>query len=80
MVLGEEFLKAKFGVRAAVCVTFFWLVGGEVRGQCSRNLVLSLKLPSSTWVEALDPVEVISGDLSLQQLEAGFRFPVGNWS
>ena len=31
------------------CVTFFWLVGGEVTGWCSRNLELSLKLPSSTW-------------------------------
>ena len=31
--------------------------GGEVTGRCSRNLVLSLKLPSSTWVGALVPVE-----------------------
>ena len=31
------------------CVqTFFWLVGDEVTGWCSRNLVLSLKSPSST--------------------------------
>ena len=30
--------------------TFFRLVGDEVTGWCSRNLVLSLKLPSSTWV------------------------------
>ena len=42
MVFREEFLKAKFGVRAAGCVTFFWLVGGEVTGWYSRNLVLSL--------------------------------------
>ena len=41
--------------------TFFWLVGGEVTGQCSRNLVLSLKLPSSTWVEALVPTEELKG-------------------
>ena len=26
------------------------MVGGEVRGRSSRHLVLSLKLPSSTWV------------------------------
>ena len=29
MVFREEFLKAKFGVRAAQCTTFFLLVGGE---------------------------------------------------
>ena len=28
----ETFLQAKFGVRAAGCVTFFWLVGGEQGG------------------------------------------------
>ena len=40
------------------CVqTFFWLVSGEVTGWCSRNLVLSLKLPSSTWVGPLVPTE-----------------------
>ena len=44
-------------MRAVWCVTFFWLVGGEVTGRCSRNLVLSLKLPSSTWVGALVPAE-----------------------
>ena len=38
-------------------VAFFWLVAGEVTGWFSRNLVLSLKLPSSTWVGALVPVE-----------------------
>ena len=36
--------KAKFGVRAAGCVMGCWW------GECSRNLVLSLKLSSSTWV------------------------------
>ena len=41
--------KAKFGVMAVGCVTFFWLVDGEVTGWCSRNLVLSLKLTSSIW-------------------------------
>ena len=29
----------------------------EVSGMCSRNLVLSLKLPSSTWVVASVPRE-----------------------
>ena len=49
--------NAKSGVRAAGCVTFFWPVGGDVTWWCSRNLVLSLKLPSSTWVRALVPAE-----------------------
>ena len=30
MVFREECLKAKFGMRAAGCRTYFWLVGGEV--------------------------------------------------
>ena len=30
----------------------FWLVGGEATELCSRSLVFSLKLPSSTWVGA----------------------------
>ena len=34
----EEFLKATFGVRAAGCMTFFWLVGSEVAEWCFRNL------------------------------------------
>ena len=45
MVFSEEFLKAKFGVRAAGCMTFFLLVGGEVIGRCSRNL--NLLVPAS---------------------------------
>lgn len=36
---------------------FFWLVGGEVPGPCSRNRVLSLELPSCTSVPALVPAE-----------------------
>ena len=40
-----------------LCADLFRLVGGEITGQCSRNLVLSLKLPSSTWVGALVPTE-----------------------
>ena len=40
------------------CVqTFFCLVGGEVIGQCSRNCVLSLELPSCMSVPALVPAE-----------------------
>ena len=36
-VFREEFLKAEFGVRAAGCGTFFWLVGDEVTRWCSRT-------------------------------------------
>ena len=57
VVFREELLKAKFGVRPAGCVTFFWLEGGEVTGWSFRNLVLSLKLPSSSWVVALVLIE-----------------------
>lgn len=53
----KEFLKAKFGVRVAGCVSFFGLVGGEIMGWCSGHLVLSLKLPSSLWARALVPLE-----------------------
>ena len=53
LVFREVFI-GKFGVRAAGCVTFFWLVD-EVTGHYSRNLVPSRKLPSSTWVGALVP-------------------------
>ena len=46
----ESFI-AKFGVRAAGhAVVFFQVVDGEVPKQCSKNLALSPKLPSSTWV------------------------------
>ena len=66
----KEFLKKNFH-GGLLSVSFFWLVGGEVTGWCSRNLslqpsgckqsgvqvlVLSLKLPSSTWVRVLVPV------------------------
>ena len=51
VISGPRKQKATFGVRVAGFVALFdWLV---VRQQlCSRNLVLSLKLPSSTWVGA----------------------------
>ena len=41
--------------------TFFWLVGGEVTEWSSKNLVLSMKSSSSTWVEALVPAEKLKG-------------------
>ena len=50
MVFREKFSKAKFRVRAEEPVTLFSLVGEEVMGRCSRNPVLSLKLPSPSWV------------------------------
>ena len=36
------------------------MIESEVTGQRSSNLVLSLKLPSSTWVGALAPTEELS--------------------
>ena len=36
--LGEEFLWAEFGGEVCGCVTFLWLVGGELTGWWSRNL------------------------------------------
>lgn len=36
-------------------LTSFWLVGGEVTGWCSRNLVLNLKLTCSTWLGTFVP-------------------------
>ena len=57
--LGKSFYRPKFGMRVAGCMTPpDWWVSGEVTGQYSRNLVLSLKLPSSTCVGALVPTEV----------------------
>ena len=58
MIFREKYLNAKFGARASGCVTFLWLVDSEVRGWCSRNLVFSVKSPSSTWVGALVPTEL----------------------
>ena len=49
VITGPQKQKATFGVRAAGFVT---LIGGEAAELCSRNLVFSLKLPSSTWVGA----------------------------
>lgn len=62
----------KFGRRTEGCITFHILVGSEVTGWGSRNLdnqpsgfnqsgvlvlMLSLKLPSSSWAGVLVPVE-----------------------
>ena len=44
VITGSQKQKATFGVRAAGFVT---LIGGEAAELCSRNLVLSLKLPFS---------------------------------
>ena len=55
VITGPQKQEATFGVRAAGFVTFFlflFLAGGEATELCSRNLVFSLKLPSSTWVVA----------------------------
>ena len=40
-----------------LCVDFPWLFSGDVTVRCFRDLVLSLKLPSSTWMGALVPTE-----------------------
>lgn len=53
--VGGEVSIGKIWCEGWGCVTFFWLVGGEIAGWCSRNVVLRLKLPSSTWLEALVP-------------------------
>ena len=57
VITGTRKQAATFGVRAAGFVTFFFfLVGGEAIELCSRNLVFSLKLSSSTWMGA--PVDL----------------------
>ena len=54
------------------CVqTFFWLIGGEVTGQRSRTPVLSLKLPSSTWVGTLVPAEELKDIVIALEEEPG---------
>ena len=50
IIIGLQKQKANFRMRAAMCVVFFRLLGGETTEWCSRNLVLSLKLSYSTWV------------------------------
>ena len=41
------FFRATFGVRAAGCVIFLWLVGGDSTGWCSGKLIINLLAPSS---------------------------------
>ena len=45
------------------------LIGGQITGQCSRNLVFSLKLPSSTRVGVLVSVEELKDVLLCLFLE-----------
>ena len=50
VITGSQKQKATFGVRAAGYMTLSWLISGEATEQCSRNLVLSLKLhPPPGW-------------------------------
>ena len=49
---GKVFV-GKIWAEGCKCVTFFWSVGDQVTEWCWRNLVVSLKLPSSIWVGAL---------------------------
>ena len=53
MVLGEKFLMGRIWGESSRVYDFFLLIGGKVTGQSFRDLVLSLKLPSFTWVGAL---------------------------
>ena len=55
--LGGRVFKGKIWGEGRRIATFFGLVGVETMGWCSRNLVLSLKLPSSLWASALVPLE-----------------------
>ena len=59
------------------CVqTFFWLAGGEVTAWCSKNLVLSLKSPSSPWVRALVPAEELKDIVCIFHEEEPGSWPV----
>ena len=57
-VKGESFGKQGQSFCSLLLYAGFLLIVGEVTGWGSRDLVLSLKLPSSTWVEALVPTEL----------------------
>ena len=63
MVFGERFLLAKFGVRAAGCVTFFRSVGGEV----TAVLQESCAQPEITILH-------LDGDLSSQRITQRYCF------
>ena len=64
--LPDDFLVS---FRAPRCVTFFWLVGGEVTRWCTRNLVLSLKLPCLFDLYA----EYIMRNAGLDEAQAGIK-------
>ena len=85
--------KGKFGGRAAGYMTFFWLVGGEIMW-CSKSLnhqpsgsnwsgvhmlMLSLKLPSSTWVAMwlsfANATLTLNINLSSWNILHGFQIP-----
>ena len=63
IVPDDEFLKGELfgdGIRTNnnTCLqNVFWLANGKVTVPCSRNLVLSLRLPSSTWAGTIAPIE-----------------------
>lgn len=59
---GDSFTEGVRVFTAFQCMqTFFLLAGGAGTGWCSRDPVLSLKLPSSFWVGDLVPVEELKG-------------------
>ena len=69
MAWGEKVLIDKTCSKGCRGVTFFWLVGGKVTGRCSRTLVLTLKLPSSTLMGAFIPGEELKDILPHTSLE-----------
>ena len=52
MVFGEKFLMGRIWGESSRVWDFFRLIGGKVTGQSFRNLMVSLKLPSFTWMGA----------------------------
>ena len=78
MFWGERFWKARFVVKAAGCVNCFWLVGVEVTGGCSRKLVISLKLSSSTWLEALVQADQLRDTITYIPWEGTKMLPQGS--
>ena len=55
MVWEESFYRQHLGWGLQGMWLFFWLADGKITEQGSKNLVLNLKLLSSTWVGALVP-------------------------
>ena len=58
MVFGEKFLMGRIWGESSRVWDFFRLIGGKVTGQSFRNLMVSLKLPSFTWVGPLVSAEL----------------------